>query len=849
MGNFGKQPCTHIRPLCYPCLKVCTHHYAIDDKCWPCFRNGTLFLRPMNRYVCIHGHFYQPPRENAWLEVIEQQEGAAPYHDWNERISAECYAPNAASRILDQEDRIIHIVNNYSNISFNFGPTLLSWMERHDRDAYAGILEADRLSMERCGHGNALAQVYNHIIMPLATTRDKETQIIWGLADFAYRFNRKPEGIWLAETAVDLETLDLCAKHGIQFTILAPRQIEAVRLHKVDSWTEVHEDSVDTGRPYLVETPSGRTITVFVYHGELSRGVAFNGLLNSGRMFADSILAAFPKDQETHLVNLATDGESYGHHHRNGDMALASCLDFLDQEEKVEVINYATFLEKYPATAYARIRENSSWSCVHGIERWRSNCGCQDGAHADYHQKWRKPLRDALDWLKALADTLYEKEVGTYCPDPWMLRNKYIRVILNRDQQEADTMLDDCLPEEVDEKTREFIIRLLEMQRNAMLMFTSCAWFFDDVSRIETLQVLQYADRVIQIAEGETKKEILHDFLKRLSQAPVNAPGWEDAAELYVSKIRSKRLDLNSVAMHYAAASLFEHKPEKLQLFNYTYENIFFERFESASHKLSVGHIRVRSRVTFYERPFYFAALHLGQQHIVGHFANAMDVDAFETMHLELRDAFRQHAVSDMLRIMQKYFGEHRFSFEDLFRDEQRKVLSMLMENDLELARISYRKIYDRSYDLVNRMRSSGMSIPVLLKRNMETVINNEFIRFFQGDNRSVGRLDFLAEETTRWKLQLEKGLIANAAGDWLDRVFADLSERPYDMDILDLISKVMLRLHDVEVRPGLFRAQNRCFNFGKAYLNKTTTDLSEEAFLRWQIRFKGLAAQLGLAF
>ncbi|MBF0569244.1 MAG: glycoside hydrolase, partial [Candidatus Omnitrophica bacterium] len=289
----------------------------------------------MNRYVCIHGHFYQPPRENPWLEEVELQPSAAPYHDWNERISAECYARNGASRILDSQGRIIEIVNNYSKISFNLGPTLLSWMEKKDPDAYRAVLEADRLSRERfSGHGGAMAQVYNHMIMPLSSSRDKRTQIIWGLKDFEHRYQRKPEGMWLAEAAVDLESLDLMAEQGIKFTVLAPHQ--AKRTRKITTvereWAPEDEEHIDLRRPYLCRLPSGRTIALFFYDGPISLAVAFEGLLHSGESFANRILGAFDrKATEDQMVHIATDGESYGHHHKFGDMGLAYGLHYIEK--------------------------------------------------------------------------------------------------------------------------------------------------------------------------------------------------------------------------------------------------------------------------------------------------------------------------------------------------------------------------------------------------------------------------------------------------------------------------------------------------------------------------------------
>ena len=343
----------------------------------------------MNRYICIHGHFYQPPRENPWLEAVEQQESAQPYHDWNQRITAECYARNGASRVLDSDGRIREIVNNYSKISFNIGPTLLSWMEAKDPDAYRAILEADRLSLERfSGHGAAMAQVYNHIIMPLASTRDKRTQVIWGIRDFERRYRRRPEGMWLAETAVDVESLDIMAEQGILFTVLAPHQARrAKKLTEKRAWDPADEENIDLRRPYLCKLPSGRTIAVFFYDGPVSRAVAFEGLLHNGESLANRLLGAFDRHGSgNQLVHIATDGESYGHHHKFGDMALAYALYYLEQNNRAKLTVYGEYLEKNLPQYEVEVVENSSWSCMHGIERWRDNCGCNSGGKPGWNQ-------------------------------------------------------------------------------------------------------------------------------------------------------------------------------------------------------------------------------------------------------------------------------------------------------------------------------------------------------------------------------------------------------------------------------------------------------------------------------
>ena len=397
------------------------------------------------RFITIHGHFYQPPRENPWLETVETQDSAAPYHDWNERITAECYAPNGASRIVNSENQIVRIINNYARISFNFGPTLLSWLEENAPRAYHHIIEADRRSQLRFGgHGSAMAQVYNHIIMPLASTRDRVTQIRWGIADFRSRFGREPEGMWLSETAVDSQTLDLLAENGILFTVLAPSQCARVRplteqpkrQPKLDAgksanpaastpWQETPNAGVDTTRPYLVKLKSGRSIAVFFYDGPRSRAIAFDRLLNSGDDFANRLMEGFRPEPvaadskpRAQLVHVATDGESYGHHHRYGEMALSYALKLIEQRGDAKLTNYGEFLERFPPEYQAEIYENTSWSCFHGVERWRSDCGC-NGGRAGWNQKWRAPLRDALDWLRDTIAPLTEKIGQSLFKDVW----------------------------------------------------------------------------------------------------------------------------------------------------------------------------------------------------------------------------------------------------------------------------------------------------------------------------------------------------------------------------------------------------------------------------------------------
>ena len=351
------------------------------------------------RYLCLHGHFYQPPRENPWIEEIEVQDSAAPFHDWNARIAAECYGPNAAARILAPDRRILQVVSNYKSISFNFGPTLLSWMQRAEPGIYQAILEADRESRAaRGGHGNAIAQAYNHMILPLANQRDKITQIRWGLADFLLRFGRRSEGMWLAETASDTDTLEELAAQGVKFTILSPYQAQAVRpLGEDEEWQNVAGGHVDPTRPYLVRLPSGRKIVVFFYDGPIAKAFAFEGGLSSPEELLRRLEGGYHTGRpHEELLNVAVDGETFGHHKKGGDEVLASALAQAGQRGLV-LTNYGQYLEHHPPTWEAELVEPSSWSCAHGVERWQSDCGCHTASQPGWHQAWRGPLRAALN--------------------------------------------------------------------------------------------------------------------------------------------------------------------------------------------------------------------------------------------------------------------------------------------------------------------------------------------------------------------------------------------------------------------------------------------------------------------
>ncbi len=789
-----------------------------------------------NKYICIHGHFYQPPRENAWLEVIEVQDSAHPYHDWNERINAECYDPNAASRILGQDGVIKKITNNYAKISFNFGPTLLSWMELNAKETYEGILDADRESMKYFGgHGSALAQVYNHIIMPLANARDKETQVIWGIRDFERRFKRKPEGMWLAETAVDYDTLEVLAAHHIRFTILAPRQAKAIRKVGEETWTDVNEGTVNTRKSYLCQLPSGKSIYLFFYEGGVSQGIAFNGLLNDGKRFADNLLNGIDKnDDEPQLVHVATDGETYGHHHKHGEMALAFCLDYIEKHKQANLTNYGEFLEKVPTVYEAQIIENSSWSCVHGVERWRSDCGCNSGK--GYHQKWRGPLREALDWLRDSVEHIFEKEGGAVLKNPWRARNEYINVVLQRQDNAIDSFLEShALPGTSENK----ILRILEMQRHAMLMYTSCGWFFDEISGIETIQVMQYACRVVQLASQIGGVDLEPEFIQRLERAPSNTQ--EHGAIVYKKLVVPARTNLKRVGMHFAVSAVFEEEPEALTIFNYSTSNESFIKKEAGEQKLVLSITKVKSLVTKSEKKFAFAVIYLGKHNIIGNISLEMQPDEFASMQFRMVKAFEEGRLGDVMGIMQQYFGPEKYTIWQMFADEKRKILDMIAQQSLKDLEGSLRRTYDTDYTLVNALANNNLPIPNAYRTTFEYILNADLVNCFQKEKINIKEMERISLELTRWSLKIEDPVrIARLASESIFEEIKRLGADIGNVKRLQRLNRVFPLLEKFNLDPNFYKSQN-------LYFEISTKGSKGHEKPDWHDQFAALGFNLGV--
>jgi alpha-amylase/alpha-mannosidase (GH57 family) len=805
----------------------------------------------MERYICIHGHFYQPPRENAWLESVEMQDSAYPYHDWNQRVTAECYAPNTASRILDSEGYITQIVNNYAKISFNFGPTLLAWMEVNVPDIYQVILDADRESQAAfSGHGSAIAQAYNHMIMPLANRRDKYTQVLWGIRDFEHRFKRKPEGMWLPETAVNLETIDILAEMGIRFTILAPHQARRVRQIGSDTWQDVANVAIDSTMAYEVNLPSGRSLNLFFYNGPISRQVAFEDLLTSGENFAHRLAENFSKETARHqVVHIATDGETYGHHHRFGDMALAYALHHIDTEGLAQITNYAQYLEKYPPTHEVEINEHTSWSCPHGIERWRSDCGCNAGRNPKWNQAWRAPLREAFDWLRDTLAPQYEAKAREFLKDPWAARDDYIGIILNRLPEDIQGFLERHGTRELNEAEQIIVLKLLELQRHALLMYTSCGWFFDELSGIETVQVIQYAGRAVQLAQELFGDDIERNFLERLGMAKSNIRKHGDAHRIYDSFVKPAMVDLTKVAAHFAVSSLFEEYGKHAQVYCYHVDLEDYQTSTAGKPKLALGRSRVTSAITRESDVLSFGVLHFGDHNVNAGVRAYQSQEDYQAMLQELSQTFSSADFPEVIRLLDKHFGTSTYSIKDLFRDEQRKVLDSILQSALSEIEAAYYQVYEHHYPPMRFLSELGNPVPKSFHSAAEFILNSELRKVVSSDTLNLERLQSLLYETQTWQVALDTEGLSYLLQQTLERMMARLATSPEDTDFLKHLLTVAEMLPKLPFPIDLWRVQNLYHGLLKSSYSEfqNRAQQGNESAREWLRLFVSLGQQLSI--
>ncbi len=803
----------------------------------------------MKPYICIHGHFYQPPRENPWLDAVEPQDSASPWHDWNERVTAECYAPNAAARILAEDGRIVAIRKNYARMSFNMGPTLLTWMERARPDVYRAIIEADAEGMERfSGHGPALAQAYGHAILPLATERDRHTQIVWGIRDFERRFGRFPEGMWLPETAADTPTLEALADEGIRFTILAPRQASAVRDPNGGKWEDVTGERIGIGCPYLCPLPSGRSMTLFFYDGPLSRDIAFGPLLRNGGDLARRLIEggrSLPRRSGSAAASplevVALDGETFGHHHIYGDMALAYCLDLVENGQEATLTVFGEHLDRFPPEREVRIVENSSWSCAHGIERWRSDCGCCTGSHPGWRQTWRAPLREALEHLGEQLDDLFGTKGAAFFEDPWAVRDRFVEIAevpIEADDDAAavvERFVAAAARRSLSPEERTTALALLEIQRCRLLMFTSCGWFFDDISGIETVQILRYAAKALDLAESVSpdfrERDVAGAFVRALGKAPSNIPELLDGARIFNVFVEPERADPLRVGANVAVSSLFPIRPGTAGG-NGAIRTIPAFQSEILKHEtggkgdraygiglISVLDIRLQARYDI-----VYAVLSRGGKDLICGAGYCASDDDYERR----RAALLPFLLKGDERGIVRMFGHGTYSLRHLFRDELRRITRRVIADDAQDIERILREVVRNYEGLLEFLSVVSVPVPETIRSAAEVICNADIRIEIERPVPNTERLLRLCGDARKWRVDVDVPALAHILVGRMDEFAGMLEEPGREEDAVEMLGRLAAFVRSVGWPVNLWTVQNAFFRFSsRRRKTKETEDLA----------------------
>jgi alpha-amylase/alpha-mannosidase (GH57 family) len=782
-------------------------------------------------YVVIHGHFYQPPRENPWIEQIEVETSAHPYHDWNTRINVECYSPNSCARVFDNQSRILDIINNYELISFNFGPTLLSWLEAKAPLAYRRLLDADHRSLGRLGHGNALAQAYNHAILPLANPRDRETQIIWGLEDFSHRFQRPAEAMWLPETAVNLPTLAALAQHGMKFVILSPFQALRVRSLAGGPWERVQADTLDTTQAYRCFLPDGegkpakrQYIEVFFYNGAVAADISFGDLLQDSNRLAAHLAEGFsPATPRPQILHVATDGENYGHHKKFGELALAHALTQALPQKGFQLYNYAAFLEMAPPQMEVELYlgptgEGSSWSCAHGVERWRSDCGCATGGQPTWNQRWRSPLREAFDFLNERLADIFESQGQKYLRDPWEARNAYIQVILDRNPETLARFFAREGTPDLNRGDWVPALKLLEMQRHALLMYTSCGWFFADLAGLETLQVLKYAARALQLGQDFTPEALETPFLEHLQLAVSNLPAAGSGRDIYLQRIKPHVVDFPKVVNQWAITWLKERERQcPTNIYHFQVETLELAERAQGSLILGAGRLLLHSGATLRSQQLNFFTVFMGSYLYRTQIMQSSAPQDFHTLQQELFQVL-ETTPEDLIASMARHLGERYYSFHDMFLDEKQEIFQDLLRHNLDEALAVIAHNFEEAQPLLKAMAADGLPLPRLFQTAGEITLNNllvELLQKLETDHISTAIAEELLEivrEASVLGLKLESLRGGQILGRILDRHIQDLAADFTTINASRLKQFVVLMSH-VPITLELTEAQNLFFS------------------------------------
>jgi len=720
-------------------------------------------------FLTIHGHFYQPPRENPWTDEIDREPTAAPFHDWNERINEECYRPNAFARVFGDDGRVVDILNNYEYLSFNFGPTLLSWLRANAPDVYERIRQGDAASRKRLGHGNAIAQVYNHLILPLANRRDKVTQVRWGLADFRFHFGREAEAMWLAETAVDYETLEVLAAAGMRYVILSPMQAARVRPRgPVDhaDWEDVSDGSLDPSQAYLCRLAGGRSIAIFFYDGPLAHAAGYGDLFRDSQHFVARLAGAVdPNRAHPQLIHLATDGETFGHHKKFAELTLIYALTHETSARGFAVTNYAAYLDLAPPQWEVEIKPATAWSCAHGLGRWRRDCGCRAGGPADWHQRWRAPLRAALDHLRDALAAIYEREAPALLGDPWAARDAYGEILPDRTSEGLEAFLSQCARRRLTEAERERALTLLEMQRHALLMYTSCGWFFTELSGLETTQVLKYAARAIDLASRFGQDGLTQRLLADLEQAESNDPRYGNGAEVYRRLVRPAAIGPERVVASYAINALVDPFPVRHRRHAYRIEQTLghSRQVGHEAYRLVCGHVRLTSEVTSQASGWTYAALHMGGYNFAASVGECADVEVSEKFCAQLLKRLHRMTPAKLVRLLRTVAGQNIYALGDLPPSDRRRLLKTLDQEMLADLASSYEQIYTQHMGTMAALRAAHMPVPPEIRVAAEYTLSHRLGRAAaelarQPDETREANMKHILDLAARDGLRLERG-------------------------------------------------------------------------------------------
>ncbi|MEJ1929722.1 DUF3536 domain-containing protein [Nostoc sp. NIES-2111] len=769
-------------------------------------------------YVTVHGHFYQPPRENPYLDAIERQPSAAPFHDWNERIHWECYRPNAFARVLNDRGEVVGIVNNYEYMSFNIGPTLMSWLERYDVEVYQRILEADAKSCQRLqGHGNAIAQVYNHIIMPLANDTDKRTQIHWGKEDFKSRFGRDPEGMWLAETAVDYATLEALVAEGIRFIILAPSQAQRCRSFPTTNdpqpeWLEVGGSQIDPTRPYRCYLRRGMGnsdipcpyIDIFFYDGPISRDMGFSDVVYNSHHFAGRIGAAVRGDHRpSQLISVATDGETFGHHKKGTEKTLAYAFTQEFPSQGWMVTNFAHYLSLNPPTWEVELKPVTAWSCAHGVDRWQDDCGC-GGEGGLWHQKWRRPLRNALNWLRDQLVEVFEEYGNQLLRDPWQARDEYIQVMRDRSPENISRFFSRHQTHKLTAAEQVDALRLLEMQRHALFMYTSCGWFFEELSRPEGTQILRYAARALELAGDVAGVQLEKGFLKRLGSAPSNVDLFKHGGEVYRQLVQTAQISFKQVAAHYAITSLFNSQNSSLsahqkRIYCYTVNEIDYKLQRMGALTLAVGNLQLVSEITWESENLVFAVLHLGGWDFhccIQLFTGRRDYSQSKE---KLFTSLQQASAAQTILAMTQVFGSEAFNLQNLFAEERHRIMRLLSQETLTRLDQLYTQAYRDNYGVLMAFHRDELAVPQELQVAAEIALGYRCMTTLRSLEQDI------TEPQTCWNHIVELEAIATEAKHLRCRLNIPEGKQMLEQLILRLLWRL---LHDTN---GSFTTDIQC--------------------------------------